>query len=194
MSQTRRAAVVLAMLAGSAAGWGQAGDAAGGASPAAQPSSEGRAASSARPVNRVFFGQDLFIPKGQQIHDATCVFCSIQVEGEVTGRVLILFGNLSITGRVGEGVTIVDGNAVFDAQSRVAGNTVVLAGNAVYETEDVLSGSAYVLGGHSSSFGAKRGLRRRLALSPKLLSTFVLLGCVLLLAAAAGVRQRRLHR
>ena len=39
---------------------------------------------------------------GQQIHNATCIFCSVQVEGDVTGRVLVLFGNLNVTGRVDE--------------------------------------------------------------------------------------------
>ena len=49
-------------------------------------------------VDRGYFNQDLFVPKGQVIHNAICVFCSVQVEGEATGRVVVLFGNLSVTG------------------------------------------------------------------------------------------------
>ena len=143
-------------------------------------------------VDRTYLGQDIFIPKGQAIHDATCVFCSVQVEGDVGGRVLVLFGNLSVTGRIDGTATVVGGNAVFDAQARVLRRTAVLFGNLVYETEDVLSGSAYVLGGHSSSYGVRQGLRRRLAFSPGLVSTLALLGFLLLLAAAAmGFRHRR---
>ncbi len=143
-------------------------------------------------VDRAYFGQDIFIPKGQTIHNATCVFCSVQVEGDVSGKVLVLFGNLSVTGRIDHGATVVGGNAVFDAQARVQRTTAVLFGNLVYETEDVLAGSAYVLGGHSSSYAAREGLRRRFALSPGLVTTLALLGFILLLLAAAmGFRHRR---
>ncbi len=123
-------------------------------------------------VDRVYFNQDLFVPKGQILHNATCVFCSVQVEGDATGRVLVLFGNLSVSGEI-------------------RGTTTVVGGNAVYETDEVLTGSAYVLGGHSSSYAARKSLRRRLALGPKLVSTLALLGFLLLLLLAYGVRQRR---
>ena len=51
-------------------------------------------------VDRGYFNQDLFVPKGQMVHNATCVFCSVQVEGDVTGRVVVLFGNLSVNGEI----------------------------------------------------------------------------------------------
>ncbi len=111
--------------------------------------------------NRVYFGQDIFVASGQQIHNAICVFCSVQVEGDLTGRVLVLFGSLNVTGRVERGATVVWGNAVVDSQARIGGNTVVLGGNAVYETDESISGSAYVLGGHLSQDGRTR--RRRTA-------------------------------
>lgn len=142
-------------------------------------------------VDRVYFNQDLFIPKGQVVHNATCVFCSVQVEGDVTGRVLVLFGNLSVNGEIKGTTTVVGGNAVFDGQARALRSTIVLFGNLVYETEEVLTGSAYVLGGHSSSYAARQKMRRRLTLSPRLVSTLALLGSLLLLVVAYGVRQRR---
>ena len=142
-------------------------------------------------VDRAYFNQDLFVPKGQILHNATCVFCSVQVEGDVTGRVLVLFGNLSVNGEIRGTATVVGGNAVFDGQARVMRSTVVLFGNLVYETEEVLTGSAYVLGGHSSSYAARESVRRRLTLGPKLVSTLVLLGFLLLLLMGYGARQRR---
>ena len=142
-------------------------------------------------VDRGYFNQDLFVPKGQMVHNATCVFCSVQVEGDVTGRVVVLFGNLSVNGEIKGTTLVVGGNAVFDGQARVLQSTVVLFGNLVYETEEVLTGSAYVLGGHSSSYAARSSLRRRLALSPRLVTTLALLLFLLLLVAAYGVRQRR---
>ena len=142
-------------------------------------------------TDRGYFNQDLFVPKGQVIHNATCVFCSVQVEGDVTGRVLVLFGNLSVNGEIRGRTMVVGGNAVFDEQARVLQSTFVLFGNLVYETEEVLTGSAYVLGGHSSSYAVREGLRRRMALSPRLLSTLALLGFLLIFVGAYGVRRRR---
>src|ERR1700744_5746570 len=95
-------------------------------------------------------GEDVFVAAGQQIHNATCLFCSVQVEGDLTGHVLVLFGNLNVSGRVRHNATIVGGNAVIDSQARIGGDTVILGGNAVYETDESISGSAWVLGGHLS--------------------------------------------
>ncbi|RSL17801.1 hypothetical protein EDE15_3350 [Edaphobacter aggregans] len=116
--------------------------------------------------SRIYFGQDVFVAPGQQIHNAVCVFCSVQVEGDLTGRALVLFGNLNVTGRVERGATVVWGNAVVDSQARIGGNAVVLGGNAVYETDDSISGSAYVLGGHLSKTGVHAISHRRVSVGP----------------------------
>ena len=145
-------------------------------------------------VDRAYVGQNLFIAQGQQIRNVTCVFCSVQVEGDVSGRVLVLFGNLSVTGRIGGSAVVLDGNAVLDAQAHIVGDTVVLFGNAVYESEDVLSGSAYVLGGHASNIGSQGRQHRRFLLSPTLLSMLGLLcGGVLVWLLVGAARQRRPH-
>ena len=145
----------------------------------------------AEAVDRWYFNEDLLVGKGQRVRNVTCVFCSAQIEGEVSGRMLVLFGNASVTGRIGGSATVVGGNAVFDEQARVLGRTTVLFGNAVYESEEVLPGSVYVLGGHASSFAARESLRRHVTLSPRLISTLVLLGLTLLLALGIITRTRR---
>jgi len=109
------------------------------------------------PGNRTYLGQDIFVAAGQQVHNATCLFCSVQVEGDLTGHVFVLFGSLNVSGQVRRSATVVWGNAVVDSQARIGGNTVVLGGNAVYETDESLSGSAYVLGGHLSRVSRKDG-------------------------------------
>ena len=148
------------------------------------------------PGNRTYVGQDIFVAAGQQVHDATCVFCSVQVEGEVSGRVVVLFGSLNVSGQVRGSATVVGGNAVVDSQARVGGRAVVLGGNAVYETDEALSGSVYVLGGHMShlSRGKEQSERKRVSLSPVF---FWAAGLVVLLAlagAAFGPRMRRAVR
>jgi hypothetical protein len=110
--------------------------------------------------NRAYFGEDIFVAAGQQVHNATCLFCSVQVEGEVTGRVLVLFGSLNVSGRLERSATVIGGNAVIDSAARIGGDAVVLGGNAVYETDESISGSAYVLGGHMSHTGKVEGLHR----------------------------------
>lgn len=141
--------------------------------------------------NRTFFGEDIFVAAGQQVHNATCVFCSVQVEGDLTGRVLVLFGNLNVSGRVGHSATVVGGNAVVDAQSRIDGDTVVLGGNAVYETDESISGSAYVLGGHLSRPGAHTSSHRRLSMGPVLFCSLAALAFLLLsILVAPQVRRR----
>jgi hypothetical protein len=142
------------------------------------------------PGNRTYIGQDIFVASGQQVHNATCLFCSVQVEGELSGRAVVLFGNLNVSGQIRHAATVVGGNAVVDAGARVGGDTVVLGGNAVYETEESLSGSAYVLGGHLSRTGADSNSRKRLALNPILFFSLAVMGFLLLsLLVAPHVRR-----
>ena len=143
------------------------------------------------PGNRAYIGQDIYIAAGQQVHNATCIFCSVQVEGNLTGHAVVLFGNLTVSGLVEHSATILDGNAVIDSQARIGGDTVVLGGNAVYETDDSISGNAYVLGGHLSRTGGPVSSHKRVSLNPLV---FFSLGMgmffLLLLLVAASVRRR----
>jgi hypothetical protein len=132
------------------------------------------------PGNRTYFGEDIFVASGQQIHNATCIFCSVQVEGDLTGRVIVLFGNLNVIGRVERSATIIGGNAVVDSQARIGGDAVVLGGNAVYETDDSISGSAWVLGGHLSKMGGRTSSHKRLSLGPFLFYSLAILAFILL--------------
>ena len=107
------------------------------------------------PGSRTYFNEDIFVAQGQQIHNATCIFCSVQVEGDITGRVFVLFGSLNVTGRIERGATVIGGNAVVDSQARIGGSALVVGGNAVYETDESISGNACVIGGHLSPVGGR---------------------------------------
>jgi hypothetical protein len=145
------------------------------------------------PGNRTYFGEDIYVASGQQVHNATCVFCSVQVEGDLTGHVFVLFGSLNLSGRVEGGATVIGGNAVVDSQARVGGDTVVLGGNAVYETDESLSGSAYVVGGHLSHVPVAHGQEThpRVSLSPLLAALAGVLALILLSALLFAPRGRR---
>lgn len=143
------------------------------------------------PGNRTYLGEDIFVAAGQQVHNATCLFCSVQVEGDLTGRVFVLFGSVNVSGEVRKSATVIGGNAVVDSQARVGGDLVVLGGNAVYETDESISGNAYVLGGHLSHVPKGEERRgHRVTVSPFF---FGLLGAValLLLSVAIAPRVRR---
>ena len=138
------------------------------------------------PGNRIYLGQDIYVAAGQQVHNATCLFCSVQVEGDVSGRVFVLFGSLNVSGQVRDNAMVIGGNTVVDSQARIGGDTVILGGNAVYETDESLAGSAYVLGGHMSRVGKGSG-RHRFTVSPLF---FGLLGVLVLLLLSAAIVPR----
>jgi len=138
--------------------------------------------------SRTYLNQDIFIAQGQQIHHATCFFCSVQVEGEVTGNVVVLFGNLNVTGRVDGRATVIGGNAVIDSFSRL-GSALVVGGNAVYEADESIAGNAWVIGGHLSPAGGRhQHSSRRFSFSP-LLSVGAALIAFLLLSALIAPRR-----
>lgn len=144
------------------------------------------------PGSRTYIGQDIFVASGQQVHNATCLFCSVQVEGDVTGHVFVLFGSVNVSGQVQRSATVIWGNAVVDSQARIGGDTVVLGGNAVYEADESLGGSAYVLGGHLSHVSkAEGGGRHRVTVSPLY---FWLLALVVLILLSLVIAPRVRHR
>ncbi|HTD96984.1 MAG TPA: hypothetical protein VK627_08640 [Edaphobacter sp.] len=132
------------------------------------------------PRNRTYVGQDVFVAAGQQVHNAICLFCSVQVEGDISGRVFVLFGSLNVSGRVDHDATIVGGNAVVDSQARIGGDTVVLGGNAVYETDESISGRAFVLGGHLSRTGGRNHAHKHVSISPAVFYSLAILAFLIL--------------
>lgn len=130
--------------------------------------------------SRTYFNQDIFVAQGQQIENAICLFCSVQVEGDVAGRVLVLFGNLNVTGRVAGSATVIGGNTVIDSQARIGGSALVVGGNAVYETDDSISGNAWVIGGHLSPISHRHRSPHRFSFGPVLFSGVAILTFLLL--------------
>ena len=46
----------------------------------------------------VQFGSNIHVAPDASVHDAVCFFCSVNVEGKVTGDVVVFFGNIHIAG------------------------------------------------------------------------------------------------
>jgi hypothetical protein len=145
------------------------------------------------PGDRTFVREEVFVVAGQQVRNATCLFCSVQVEGDLTGHVFVLFGNLNVSGQVRGNATVIWGNVVVDSQARIGGDTLVLGGNAVYETDESLVGSAYVVGGHLSHVpraSAQKEIPSRVSLGP-LYSGLIGVVVLLLLSVMIVPRVRR---
>jgi hypothetical protein len=57
------------------------------------------AAAPARADNdAVQFGSNIHVAKDAEVHDAVCFFCSVHVEGKVTGDIVVFFGNVHLSG------------------------------------------------------------------------------------------------
>jgi hypothetical protein len=69
--------------------------------------------------DEVQFGSSIKVPKGQSIHDAVCFFCSVQVDGELTGDIVSFFGDVRVNGTANHDVvnffgtvTVADGASI----------------------------------------------------------------------------------
>lgn len=145
------------------------------------------------PSNRTYVGLDIYVAPGQQVHNVTCIFCSVEVDGSVTGDTTVLFGNLTVSGWARGTATVVGGNAIIESQARIGGTTVVLGGNAIYEADDAISGNAYVLGGHLSKSGERPSMHTRMSLTPPLFFTGTIGALVLLVVLLFYSVRRRVH-
>lgn len=48
--------------------------------------------------DNVQFGTNIHVTPGEEIHDAVCFFCSVRVDGKVTGDIVVFFGNVHLYG------------------------------------------------------------------------------------------------
>jgi len=46
----------------------------------------------------VQFGTNIYVARDATVHDAVCFFCSVDVEGQVTGDVVVFFGDIHLAG------------------------------------------------------------------------------------------------
>ena len=49
-------------------------------------------------ADAVQFGSDITASADHPVHDAVCFFCSVHVDGEVTGDIVVFFGSVHING------------------------------------------------------------------------------------------------
>jgi hypothetical protein len=67
----------------------------------------------------VQFGSDINVSADHPVHDVVCFFCSVKIDGEVTGDVVVFFGGVHIDGKAQRDVVN------FFGQTRLAENSIV---------------------------------------------------------------------
>jgi hypothetical protein len=76
----------------------------------------------------VQFFSNLNVPADGQVTDAVCVFCSITVDGKVTGDVVAIFGNVKLSGDAQHDVVNIFGNIQAEKGSSIEGDVVSVFG------------------------------------------------------------------
>ncbi len=101
--------------------------------------------------DRVSFGDDIVVERGETVADTVCIGCSIRVDGVVTGDAVAVGGRITVAGRVAGDLAAVGGSV--DLTGVVDGDVVAVGGG-------VAMGPAAAIGGETVSvFGDVEGVR-----------------------------------
>jgi hypothetical protein len=77
----------------------------------------------------VHFGSSIHINADSPIHDAVCFFCSIHVEGKVTGDIVVFFGDVHLNGDAQHDVVSIFGNVNAADNSSIDDDLVSIFGS-----------------------------------------------------------------
>jgi hypothetical protein len=91
----------------------------------------------------VQFGSNINVARDATVQDAVCFFCSVNVEGKVTGDVVVFFGNVHIAGDAQHDVVNIFGRVTAENDTAI-GNDLVSVMGAVRLGENVSVGKDLV--------------------------------------------------
>lgn len=92
----------------------------------------------------VQFGSDINVSSSHPIHDAVCFFCSVHVQGEVTGDIVVFFGGVQIDGKANHDVVNFFGRTRL-ADDSIVGRDLVNFFGSVRAGENVQIGGSLVV-------------------------------------------------
>jgi len=78
--------------------------------------------------DEVQFGSNIHVPAGESVHDAVCFFCSVHVEGKVTGDIVVFFGNVHLSGEAQHDVVNFFGSITVGDNALIANSLVSFFG------------------------------------------------------------------
>ena len=76
----------------------------------------------------VQFGKDIHVTADSTVHDAVCFFCSVRVEGKVTGDIVVFFGNVHLAGDAQHDVVDFFGSVAAEDNSSIDDDLVSFFG------------------------------------------------------------------
>lgn len=76
----------------------------------------------------VQFGSDIDVGPDQVVRDAVCFFCSVHVEGKVTGDLVVFFGDIRLSGEAQRDVVNFFGRIVAENNATIGRSAVSLFG------------------------------------------------------------------
>jgi hypothetical protein len=79
--------------------------------------------------NVLHVGRNVAFAPGQRFHNADCILCSVDVDGNATGSVRVFAGNVFLNGSVAGNVLVFGGNVTLTGKSTVGGRVVVFGGH-----------------------------------------------------------------
>ena len=99
--------------------------------------------------DRTSVGSDITVHEGETVGDIACVFCSVHVQGDVSGDVAVVLGSLTVdSGRKINGdVAIVGGDLSLADDAEIGGDASIIAGDANLAAGSTIHGSRTVLPG-----------------------------------------------
>jgi hypothetical protein len=77
----------------------------------------------------VHFASAIHVTADAPTHDAVCIFCSVYVDGKVTGDIVVIFGNVHLNGDAQHDVVNIFGNVTAEKGSTVENDLVSVFGN-----------------------------------------------------------------
>jgi hypothetical protein len=71
---------------------------------------------------------NVYVAPDSTVHDAVCIFCNVNVEGEVQGDVVSIFGTVHIASKADHDVVSIFGGVSADDDARISGDMVSIFG------------------------------------------------------------------
>jgi hypothetical protein len=74
-------------------------------------------------------GSNINVPQDAEVSDAVCIFCSVHVEGKVTGDVVVIFGNIRLAGDAQHDVVAIFGGITAENNASIEQDVVSVFGS-----------------------------------------------------------------
>jgi hypothetical protein len=77
----------------------------------------------------IHVGSNIDVPQDAEVSDTVCIFCSVRVEGKVTGDVVVIFGNARIAGDAQHDVVAIFGGITAENNASIEQDVVSVFGS-----------------------------------------------------------------